>query len=425
MKVMNFDCLAWYNRGRRLLAPRYAACLLLVLAAPWLPAAAYQSKTAAPGNQPPASSNRQQTPSKPSLDALVQRAKSYWSLLAQSNKRRAMEYVELSCRDYFLSRPFPGFSKPQVTKLEFGDSEKEVAVTATVRRRLGTLPGEFDYPVMNRWVFARGNWWVIIRDEPSAEALGMHSAPGRSISPAEVEKRRAFVRSHLRFASDTIDFGTVRKGEWVEFAIDYQWTGDQPVEAALQPGPIALFGFSEQKLLPGPDQRIPLKTQMLDYEGQYQQAFSMLVTYERVGVSYEFILHGNVYIPVSIIPPVLRFREGEREKEVEITNNSSSEVRLGSFRSDAEGYDLYPLPQSILPGGRSMLKVRVLTGASEKNHADAIDIIFAKPVEEMSRLRLTVVTNAGDEPKQKGIKELTSKEVEELMRKSGQNPIKP
>jgi hypothetical protein len=426
MKPLFFGCSKFQGRRNEKFASRTATCVLLAfLGAQSLHGAGYQSRTNAPAPRPPASSNSPQTQTKPSLDALVHRVKAYWSLLAQNNKRRAVEYVETSCRDYFLSRPFPNFSAPRVTKLELAESDKEVAVTVTVKRRLGTLPGEFDFPVMNRWIFSRGNWWLIAKDSPAPEALGMHAADGRSISPEEVEKQKAFIRSHLAFASDTIDFGTVRKGQWADFAIAYQWTGDQPVEAALQPGPVQLVGFPERKLLPGSNQQISLKMQTTDLEGQFRDAFRILVTSQGIGVSYEFKLQGDVYVPLSVIPSVLRFRADESEKELTIINNSSSEVRLDSVQSESKGYAVRPLPQNLSPGARCVLKVRMLLTSPEKNQTERIYIMLANPVDEMASVPLSVIANADETPKQKEFKDLTAKDIEELLRKSGLSPIKP
>jgi hypothetical protein len=427
MKVMVLDGSNLPSRHCGRLASRYAMCLLLFFSTRWLlPGAAYQVKTKAPATRPPTRPNSQQTPAKPSLDALLQRAKDYWSLLAQSNKRRAMEYVETSCRDYFLVRTFPSFSSPRVTKLEPGESGKEVAVTVTVKRRLGTLPGEFDYPVMNRWVFSRGNWWVVVKDAPTAEALGMHSADGRSVSPEEVEKGKAFIRSHLKFASDTIDFGTVRKGQFARFAVDYQWTGDQPAEAAIHHGgAVELYGVPERKLLPGGHQQISLEMPTADFDGRFLETFSILVTHQGIGVSYEFKLQGSVYTPVSVIPSALRFRAGESEKAVELVNNSTSEVRLDSFTSDTDGYEVSPLPQSLAPGARCVLKVKMLLKLPDKNQAEEIYIVLAAPVDDVYRLRLPVMANAEEPQKQKALKDLNLKDIEELLRKSGQSPIKP
>jgi len=407
-------------------ASRFAPGLMVLI---WLSGSLRAPCQTKPGaasvRKAPASPAAAAQSSKPSLDLLVLRANAYWNLLAQGKKLQAMEYVESSCRDYFAQRPFPQFSAPRVTKLEPAVSGNEVDVTVTVKRRMPPLPAEMNYPVLNHWSFVRGNWWVIVKEERLTLFNSAGIPTGETIAPEELEQRKSYIRSHLQFRSDQIDFGTVRKGAWAQFEIIYRWTGDQPVEARLQSSSLDVEGFPEGKLMPASEGRIQLRTLTSNFDGEMHEAFSLLVNRAGVSVPYGFKLQGLVYTPLSVIPQVLRFREGESEKDLEIVNNSKTEVTLDSLFSNTAGFEIQPLPQRLRPGDRCTLRVKQAIRDATKNYSEEIAIKLAAPVEDMSHILLPIVLNY-QEQKRKSFGDLSAKEIEELIKAAPPaNPIKP
>ena len=399
----------------------YAAAFLSTLQSP----GAFSQSGKKPAAAPARSAAKVQSRSvRPSLDALVTRAQSYWNYLAKGKKLQAMEYVEPSCREYFSERPFPSFTTPRIVKLEPSERGDRVALTVTVKRLLPVL-GEVDYPVTNQWQFTKSNWWLIMKDDRSPAAIGMLESKGKPINPEEIEKQKSYIRSHLEFTNNSIDFGTVRKGQWAEFGIEYQWTGDQPVDAKFLPAPRELYGFPDRKLLPGPDRRIVMRMPTASYDGKFQESFKIQVTFAHASLAFEFTLLGRVYTPVSVLPSVVRFHAGETEKDVELINNSPAEVRLDSYDSESKGYEVSPLPQTLGPGAHCVLKMKLLLKYPERNQAEEVYIKLAEPVQEMATVHVPVVANAVDVPKQKSPMDLTEQEIQELIRKSGQKPINP
>jgi hypothetical protein len=332
------------------------------------------------------------TATKPSLDALVGRVTAYWTLLRHGEKSKAMEYVEVSCRRYFQGVSFPSFSDPVISKLEFKTPGKEMAVTVIVRRVIPGLPSEINFPVMNRWVFAKGYWWVIIENDAIQAFLSGNSTVNAAIRAAELEKKKAGIRSRLVFIKKEIELGTVRKGPPAEFELEYKLQGDRPMQMGLKDASLFVVRFPMKTLSPGVG-RIPMTLMTSEYDGAIQGSFTIFVIYDEVEVNYDFTLKGRVYTPLSISPPVLRYLPDETEKTLEITNNSPVAARLTSASSRSGNYRVTSLPQTLAPGDHISLKVELLSKDVPANNAELLTIELAAPVDGMSDIHLPVMAN--------------------------------
>jgi hypothetical protein len=332
--------------------------------------------------------------SRPSLDVLVKRVNDYWDFLVRGERLQASRYVEASCKDDFIVRPFPNFSSPRITRLEPDPSGKEVNVTVSVKRILPPLPGQFDYPVITRWVFTGGTWWVVMNDDDLP--MFPRKTPFETYGSVrkELDKKKAAIRTNLHFPKREIDLGTVRQGEAAEFTVEYRLAGDLPMEVQLQNSSLEIQRFAKGQLRPGTRQQFPMKLLTTDYDGPVQGSFAFLVRQGDAEVSYDFTLKGKVYTPISITPQVLRFLPDEKEKEIEIKNNTALEARLSSLSGGEGRYDVKPLPQSLPPGARRTLKVTRLGEKSPGKGIPVLVINLAQPVDGMRWITLPVETLA-------------------------------
>ncbi|MBZ5498524.1 MAG: hypothetical protein LAP85_19175 [Acidobacteriia bacterium] len=358
---------------------------------------------------------------KPSLDLLLSRANSYWSLLARGQKRLALAYVEPSARENFQDRQASDFSEPRITGLTLTGKPAEVSVTVEVKKKFPMLPANVSWPVTEKWVFRNGNWFVLV-EKVSAMPMFPNS-PGQaktpSLSPGEVEKREQAIRDALQFETSTLEFGTVRQGDVVSLSLGYQLTGEEALGIAVKNSPEALFvrNLPDRKLPSGKGRNIKMELLTENYAGEINEEFTTVISRQDVGVSYQFNIHGFVYAPVSSTPAVLKFLSGEREKEIIVRNNSKSEVIITA--PESVNFAVKPLPQTLPPGGECRLKVSALLNTSDKNYREPLSLGFAKPVEGKGGLTIGVIFNY-EEPKPIDIR---LKEIEEWMSKAGL-PIK-
>ncbi len=418
------------RRANRSRTGRLGDCTLLILCLLFLLPKFLVGQTKPAASTPPAKSKAssparkpgQTAAPRPSLDLLVQRVESYWNLLAQSKKLQALNFVAPSYREYFAARPFPTFSRPRITTLEPSGSGKEVAVTVTVKRRIYPLPAEVDYPVMNRWIYSAGNWYVIIKDEPLFSPTAERQ--GEKLSAEEIEKRKAEIRSALRFEQHEIDFGTVRQGQTASFTLDYQLNGSQSFDASVSRAPQALTEIPDRRLLPGGAQKIGLSLLTSNYEGPVEEHFSIVVKHADVEVTYDFLLRGRVYAPLSAAPSILRFLKTENEKKVEIRNNSSASAEISSIFSESGRYTVDPLPQMLEPGQQCEVTVRIREAAEGANHAEQLVLLLDKPVDGLQSLPLRVILNY-DPAQEKRFGGLSAKDIEDLLRKARPDSPKP
>jgi hypothetical protein len=359
---------------------------------------------------------------KPSLDALVQRANSYWSLLEKGNKLEASKYVTPESRNLLVTRPIQPFSKPRVTGMEFLKKSGQVRVTITVETSFPQI-GQMEWQVTEDWTFINGNWFTAVQNKqylfPTQEGK-----PGAGLTAQETEQQQKEIRAALRFESPTVDFGTVRKGETAEFVLKYALDGDAPFDFRFKDVPRDLpfsCRLTEAKLKPGKDQSIPMQLSTEIYDGQVQIPLTIQVRHREVEVLYPIEIRGMVYAPVSVRPARMLFLREEKEKDLEIRNNSKSEVKVTSVSSEGGVvFAVGSLPFSLPPGGQTIVKVQKPAQIGQTNYRDSLLLALDKPVDGVGVLTIPVIINYIGPAGAQG-----PSEIEELRKKLQQPPIKP
>ena len=370
-------------------------------------------------SQPPA----KPSPAKPSLDALIRRVNSYWSLLEKGRKSQALEYVAQSSREDFLAQQAPVFSKPRVTGLDLSDKPEEVKVTVTVTRMFPQIPN-IDWPVTEKWVFTNGSWFAVLPKGNWFDLLAVNrlkQAP--ALSPQEIEQRQKEVQTALHFDSQTIDFGTVRKGKSAQFELKYDLSGSEPMEIRFKdlPPDVSVLSLTDRKLKPGSGQSVLMQWMTQNYDGALDAPFTILVKHRDVEVPYPFEIKGIVYSPLSSLPAQILLLKGETQKEFIVRNNSKSEVRLNSVYSQSGNFNVGPLPLVLPPGGQANLNLRETASIGETNYRDIVSLALDHPVEDMVSLIIPVVVNYEKPPEKPSVE----KQLQDLLKKTQLPPTKP
>ncbi|NWG12706.1 MAG: hypothetical protein HXY20_04130 [Acidobacteria bacterium] len=354
----------------------------------------------------------------PSLDRLVARVLNYWELLLQGKKLQAMSYVEETGRPDFVARQMPSFSEPRIVRLDPAAGGREVLVTVEVKRTIPPLRAPVNWPVTERWVFQKGEWFVVV--PKASPALFSSGKGGQSAASAEeIEARKRTILERVRFDRTEIDLGTIRKPGSASAPVKYQLAGDESMDLEFVNAPVDLMvrGMESRQLKPGGPQSIELELLTANYpHGKVEQEFTILVSYRGASVPYQFRLSAQVYAAVSCMPPALAFGAGEKEKDVLVSNNSSSEVRIDSAYSESGGFEITPLPSAISPGQAVTLRVKLVKPLS-KNHRERLELHFGAAVEDMQGLTIPVVVQPPIQPVKSG-PEPTPAQIEKLLRKA-------
>jgi hypothetical protein len=366
---------------------------------------------------------------RPSLDLLVTRVDEFWKLLLAKKMLQAAAYVRPSDRSKFSSGGISTFKEPRLKSLELSSDRTEATVTVVVKRIVVALRGEIEWPYINRWHFEKGNWYCRYESFNSILPSGN---PNRA-TPEQVEAAKAEIRSRLRFEKTAFDFGRVDLGQKVVLSLKYSLTGGDPVSVTLQSRsfPDECCGIrrsihmspEEQKLLPGADQEMTVEVPTRDYDGAVNERFTLVAKVQNLEVPFEFSVQGYVYAPVSMIPRALRFKKGEREKQVVMRNNSHSDLQVKPAISETRQISIEPLPATI-PAGQE-LKLTVRAGEALDSLVvetpDNVAITFVKPVDGMGGLSFRVIVNAQEEnEKQKTAAPDADDQIRELIRQNKQ-----
>jgi hypothetical protein len=360
---------------------------------------------------------------RPSLDMLAARIDSYWNLLLQRKKQQAVEYIAPSDRETFFNSSLPPFKDPRLKLLELSGDRTEATATVIVKRLFFPMGQEMEWPVTEHWRFEKGNWYRQFK----GSSLPLQGEKGKGLpppTPGELENAKREIREMLRFEKAVLDFGTVSYRDAVSIKLKYSLAGNAPMEAGFKSLPPAFLvqGLLGNALKPG-EQELTIEFSASNYDGAVKERLVLVAYRQGADVPFEIVVQGNVYVPVSIIPRLLRLRKGDQEKEFLVRNNTDTEVELKGYHSETGMIVIEPLLASIPAGKELKMKVKARNdiGAAQQDSRDNVGISFSRPVDGMSSLILTVVLNPSAAKREAAFDPAKSKEIQELIRKSKVN----
>jgi hypothetical protein len=341
-----------------------------------------------------------------SLDRLVTRVNRYWALISHGNRLQAESFVYPSDRKRYEASPVQQFRDPRLKSLELSDDPSEVRVTMVAKCTVTSLAVEMECPVKEQWKFEKGTWY---RRFEVAQLPMVENA--KTSNPIELEVLRQIIRSKLHFEKTDIDIGSPNQGTIVTVALKYTLTDTDPIPVTLKYGGptegcsecgsdkgIGFVGAKDEQFLPGKGHELTIEIPTWNYDGAVKDQFTLIAKTKDIEVSFPFLVHGNVYTPISATPKTMQFKKGEREKELLLRNNSRKEIRLVQFISESRTITIEPFPIVLAPGQ----EVRVTVKASElmdKAFPGAMDriTITYTPVDGFSVLAYRVFLNVPEE----------------------------
>lgn len=354
-----------------------------------------------------------------SLDHLLTRVEQYWKLLSARKVVQAGEYVSRTLREDFLARGIPRFSDPRISALDLTGDPTEVTVTVSVERALPPPFGVMKWPVKQRWVFEEDDWYV----HPTAPLMPVQNDAGMHgpSSTGQLDKQEQDLHRILRFEQTTIDFGTVRQGDYAPIILKYTLEGNEPITLTFEKMPLdfRIPGLEQRslRLMPGKMQELKIEMATRKYDGAVEKDMILVAHQENAEASFEFAVKGFVYVPVSHSPRILRFTKGNLQKEILVRNNTKSALEIVSFLSESKIITAEPIPTTILPGQELRIHVKQIREINGTNLYDNLVFHFAEPIDGMSVLRLTAVMNYQEEEPTKD-DPFDRREIQELIKKN-------
>ena len=354
-----------------------------------------------------------------SLDHLLTRVEQYWKLLSARKVVQAGEYVSRTLREDFLARGIPRFSDPHISALDLTGDPTEVTVTVLVERALPPPLGVMKWPVKQRWVFEEDDWYV----HPTAPLMPVQNNAGTHgpSNTGQLDKQEQDLHRILRFEQTTIDFGTVRQGDYAPIILKYTLEGNESITLTFEKMPLdfRIPGLKQRslRLMPGKLQELKIEMATRKYDGAVEKDMILVAHQENAEASFEFTVKGFVYVPVSHSPRILRFTKGNLEKEITVRNNTKSALEIVSFLSESKIITAEPIPTTILPGQELRIHVKQIREINGTNLYDNLVFHFAEPIDGMGVLRLTAVMNYQEEEPAKD-DPIDHREIQELIKKN-------
>jgi hypothetical protein len=365
----------------------------------------------------------------PSLDLLVTRVDNYWKLLLQRKITQAAQYIAVSDRKNFNLEYAVAFSDPCIKSLELSKDRTEAKIALTIKRIMPPMMN-VEWPVKQKWRFEKGNWYLQFKPEAAPNLFsGNAKDSSEPLDREQMESAKSELREMLHFEKSVLDFGTVRQGAGVPLNLKYAFTSDKalPVMVKKSDPDIAIQGLKEECLVPGQERELLVKFPAWKYDGAVNAHIILTVYWKGIGVPFEISVKGNVYVPVSIIPPNLCFSKGEREKEILIRNNSKSDIVLRQAFSETGQVTVEPLPTTIPAGQQLKMKVKVgqALDTAKANTQDNISIPLEQPVDDMTSITFAVVANCIERKQNTQFDPSQSEDVQDLIRRSKVNMPNP
>jgi hypothetical protein len=334
---------------------------------------------------------------RPSLDLLVSRIDGYWRLLQLRKKLQAAQYIVPSDRNYFSDIDIPSFSDPRLKSLELSPDRTEATATVIVKRMLFPITQTMEWPVTEKWHFEKGNWYRSF-SKTALPFQGSLSGRSRIRDPQQDENVRQEIRDILQIETPILDFGTVRESAPVQLSLKYTLKGSEPLAVEYKPtGPgFIIQGLEGRQLLPGQNRELLIDVSTWYFQGDVNERLILTAQRQGVEVPIEIVVKGKVYVPVSVTPKVLYFEKNESEKEIQISNNSKTDIELLQVFSETGLMTVQPLPTRIPAGQKLALKVSLTKKVSEirPNTRDSISINLAQRVDDVGDVSVMVVLNS-------------------------------
>jgi hypothetical protein len=289
---------------------------------------------------------------------------------------------------------------------------------------LGSLAQEVEWPVTEHWRFEEGNWYREFKRSPPP-LQGKTSEVSKPSGAQQVEDLKREIREMVRLEKTTLDFGKVNYRDAVSLRLKYTLSGNTPMEVQFRglPSGYQVKGLVKKALQSG-QQELTIEFLASNYDGAVKERFMLVARRRGVEVPFEVVIQGNVYVPVSFVPRLLRFRKGDQEKVIQVRNNSNTAVVLKALYGETGMIRMAPLPISIPAGKEAQIRAMVAgdLGAVKQGSRDNLVVSFEQAVDGMSNQSLVAVLNAGAPKRDESLDPAKSREIQELIRKSKIDP---
>lgn len=266
----------------------------------------------------------------PDLNLLRSRVEAFWKLRQQGRKQEALNYVDPSCRNNFLSRSELKFSSFSLVQMRFTPNSSSVIVTVDVGLLLPQFPAPVDSPVEETYVFRNGNWYAQVTPAANLSQLFQDSKQKRSStgpSSEAVEKMKKEL-DQLEIKPEQIQLGELRQGAGKVFSVGYKNSGTLPARVKINkiPPELSVNGLVAD-IYPGKSETSLFTLDTTNLDGKISGKIAFLVSNEGAEITREIPVEGYVKAPLSFTPPHLVLGQDSR-CEVSIKNQTQQVIQM-------------------------------------------------------------------------------------------------
>ena len=320
----------------------------------------------------------------PDLNLLRSRVEAFWKLRQQGRKQEALNYVDPSCRKYFMGSDEQKFLSFSLAQMRFIPNSSSVKVTVDVRLLFPQFLAPVDSPVEETYVFRNGNWYAQVAPAADLKQLFQDSKEPKSAngpSPEVVAKMRKEL-DQLEIKPEQIQLGELRQGDSKVFSVGYKNSGTLPVRVKIKKAPP---GLSVNSLIadiyPGKSGTLLFTLDTAYLDGKISDNIAFLVSNDEAETTRELPIEGYVKAPLSFTPTHLVLGQDSR-CEVNIKNQTQQAIRINiSNLPDFMSIEAFP-DKAIDPGATSHNGLRMDRGKIPSKWPGANIIFeFGKPID--------------------------------------------
>jgi len=330
----------------------------------------------------------------PDLNLLRSRVEAFWKLRQQGRKQEALNYVDPSCRKYFMGRDEQKFLSFSLAQMRFIPNSSSVIVTVDVRLLFPQFLAPVDSPVEETYVFRNGNWYAQVAPAADLKQLFQDSKEPKSAngpSPEVVAKMRKEL-DQLEIKPEQIQLGELRQGDSKVFSVGYKNPGTLPARVKINKAPP---GLSVNSLIadiyPGKSGTLLFTLDTTYLDGKISDKIAFLVSNEGAEITRELPIEGYVKAPLSFTPPHLVLGQDSR-CEVSIKNQTQQVIQINASNlPDFMSIEGPPI-KTIDPGATATVVIVCDRGKiPSKWPGSNIIFEFGKPIDGWERSPLLVL----------------------------------
>jgi hypothetical protein len=302
------------------------------------------------------------------VDKLVARAQQFWNFLKAGKLSSASDFVIAKDRDRFVGTPGAPIKDFQIDGLLLtGDRNK-----AILRTNLEEFPNAnvLKHIANQSWIWKDNNWFLELGEAQRPDAFV------QLISDIEYKKWQKEFENSLSLEADSIDVGTLTRGEIGTFPLPINYTAkaDLNVESL----PPSTFVGARAAGLPAATRSIPIYVDSNNAPDEFSVPVALRFWAGTAFVEKKITVKGKIFTVISF--RVQGTIEPGKRISIFVKNNSDKTAKVMYFTS-GENYDLVSTPGAIPPHSEAEVVLDIHRDAKP----ESLGLLLNEPINGFSQ----------------------------------------